>query len=515
VTGTNVREFCEALGVQLFASSNGDAPMRCPNPESHAHEDRHPSASISLEGGAWCCHGCDAKGSAWDLALRAGQSRDDAHELLMRFGLREARQCGAETVAEYKYVDGNEMLLYEVVRFAPKDFRHRRPDGNGGHVWNLSGVERVLYRLPKVIAAVAAGEIVYVVEGEKDVHTLERAGQVATCNSGGAGKWRTEYDAVFRGATVEVIADNDEPGLKHARVVVSSLAGVAHSVRPLVCPNGHKDISDYIAAGGTLDQLEELPTPEREAESLTELTVDKILEAAKLGNEDTDGKSAPEILKMIRGGKNTASEIVDAVKQADVVLFHDDAQRGYASFERDGHRETWPVRSRSFKLFSRRAYYQATEKTPSGSAIDDAVAQLESEAIFSGEEFEVHLRIAEVDGCIYVDLGDAEWRCVQISPIGWTVLDQHPVRSIRTGAMLPMPEPTRGGDIEMLREYLNVEDDGWRLTVGALVSFYVPAAHSPYSNYTASMAAPEHRRPSSSQADRPEQGAAASSPEER
>ena len=83
-----------------------------------------------------------------------------------------------------------------MVRFDPKDFRQRKPDGAGGWDWRLNGARRVLYRLPAVLEAVAArrGRDV-VVEGEKDVHALEKLGIAATCNPGGAGKWSRQYSA--------------------------------------------------------------------------------------------------------------------------------------------------------------------------------------------------------------------------------------------------------------------------------------------------------------------------------
>jgi hypothetical protein len=70
----------------------------------------------------------------------------------------------------------------------PKEFRQRRPDGRGSWVWRLGDIRRVPFRLPQVVEAVAGGRWVVVVEGEKDVLTLERYGIVAICNAGGAGK---------------------------------------------------------------------------------------------------------------------------------------------------------------------------------------------------------------------------------------------------------------------------------------------------------------------------------------
>lgn len=177
------------------------------------------------------------------------------------------RRCPTETPQEpdvvYDYVDEHGELLYQVCRYVTpegKTFRQRRPDGAGGWIWSLGDTRRVLYRLPAVLAAVKAGELVYVVEGEKDVETLGSLGLVATCNMGGAcdkpEKWRPEWSECLRGAQVVILPDNDEPGRLHATNVRASLTG-AKTVRvvelPGLLPKG--DVSDWIEAGGTRDQL--------------------------------------------------------------------------------------------------------------------------------------------------------------------------------------------------------------------------------------------------------------------
>jgi 5S rRNA maturation endonuclease (ribonuclease M5) len=165
-------------------------------------------------------------------------------------------------VAEYDYVNPAGVLLYQVVRFEPKDFRQRKPDGRGGWVWGMSGVERVLYRLPNVLQAVAAGSPVFVVEGEKDVAALELLGMVATCNVGGAGKWLDSYTATLAGAVVILIADKDAPGCAHVDKVARALHGKAREVYTMELPDrdGHKvkDAADWVAAGGSADELSDL-----------------------------------------------------------------------------------------------------------------------------------------------------------------------------------------------------------------------------------------------------------------
>lgn len=94
-------------------------------------------------------------------------------------------------IATYDYLDERGQLVYQVVRFEPKGFAQRRPDGNGGWIWNLDGVTRLPYRLSELLAA-DRSEIVFVCEGEKDVDRLRTLGLAATCNSEGAEKFRPE-----------------------------------------------------------------------------------------------------------------------------------------------------------------------------------------------------------------------------------------------------------------------------------------------------------------------------------
>ena len=169
-------------------------------------------------------------------------------------------------VAAYNYVDETGQLLYQACRYEPgrdgrkKDFTQRAPDGRGGWNWSMEGVPKVLYRLPEVLAAVAAEATVYIVEGEKDADQLTLYDLTATTNVAGAGKWRDEYTAALHGAHVVILPDNDPPGASHGDTVASSLYGNVASLKvvplPELPPKG--DVSDWLAAGHTLDELHAL-----------------------------------------------------------------------------------------------------------------------------------------------------------------------------------------------------------------------------------------------------------------
>lgn len=234
------------LGEVTGHVASGKSDWRCP-----AHDDSTASLSVtrSDRGVIVHCHaGCQIDDVLRALSLTKADLFDSAQN-----GDRPAKR---ELVDTYDYLDESGELLFQVVRFRDPDgkkaFQQRRPLPDGGYEWKLGDVRRVLYRLPKVIAAVQAGDVVFVVEGEKDVEAIERTGGVATCNAGGAGKWRKDYAEVLRGADVIVVPDQDPPGTKHAADVEASLSGVARSVRVLA-PLAGKDAADHLAAGHSLE----------------------------------------------------------------------------------------------------------------------------------------------------------------------------------------------------------------------------------------------------------------------
>lgn len=216
------------------------------------------SLCVSIKAGIWHDHEAGQGGGVIDL-VRAQRSLDKPGAM----GWLQARghlPRPKGEVAAYSYTDADGALLFQVVRFEPKDFRQRRPDGAGGWIWKMAGVQRVIYRLPAVVAAVQAGNVVFVVEGEKAADALAGLGVTATCSPGGANKWRRDYGKPLAGADVLILPDNDDPGRQHAAAVAKALRGAAARVRVLELPNlpPKGDVADWIAAGGTGAGLAEL-----------------------------------------------------------------------------------------------------------------------------------------------------------------------------------------------------------------------------------------------------------------
>jgi predicted P-loop ATPase len=165
-------------------------------------------------------------------------------------------------VATYDYTDLQGTVVHQTVRYNTKDFKQRRPNPAqpGAWVWNLKGVRTVLYRLPELVAAVQAGETIYLPEGEKDVDNLRRLELAASTNPQGAGKWRKPYNQWLQGAHVVILPDCDDAGRWHAEQVARHLHGIAASVKVVALPGLPEkgDVSDWLATGGTREALEHL-----------------------------------------------------------------------------------------------------------------------------------------------------------------------------------------------------------------------------------------------------------------
>jgi len=254
----------------------GEPNLKLSKPPLDVRFGSRGSISADFINGRWYDHETERGGGVLDLiSHKTGRNRGEAQAWLKREGFFNAppspaprpaapmRQLG-EVVATYDYVDEQANLLFQVVRFDPKDFRQRRPARpdddptkvKNGWVWGVKDTRSVPYHLPDLIKGVAAGRRIFIAEGEKDANNLRSLGFVATTNPGGARKWRQEFSAFFRRSNVVVVADNDDAGRLHAEEVAASLYGIAGEVRVLdvqaqwpVC-GPKEDISDWIVVLG-------------------------------------------------------------------------------------------------------------------------------------------------------------------------------------------------------------------------------------------------------------------------
>lgn len=161
----------------------------------------------------------------------------------------------------FEYQDETGELRHWVERIEyedkPKVCIPWRPDGKGGRVKGLDGIERIPYRLPETIEAVQRGATVFLCEGEKNTEDVISLGLAATTNSGGALSWKDGFSDYLKGADVVILEDNDQAGRDRTEKVTRSLWGKAKTIKVLRFTDLPEkgDISDWRDAGGTKEEL--------------------------------------------------------------------------------------------------------------------------------------------------------------------------------------------------------------------------------------------------------------------
>jgi hypothetical protein len=238
-------------------------------------------------------------------------------------------------------------------------------------------------------------------------------------------------------------------------------------------PDGHRNVSLASLAGtmrrrGMSQEAIEaalLAENQRCSPPLSKKEVAKIAES--IGQYPEGGGEAQDDRK----SKPTQAELL--IKLAgDAELFHDANLKGFATIAVDAHLETWPIRSKGFRSWLLRRFFQATGKAPGSQAMQDALGVLEAQAHFDGPEHEVYVRVAHVDGKIYIDLANKYWLGVEITPQGWRVVDNPPVKFRRPRGLAAMPTPQPGGSLDDLRAYINCRPEDWPLVVAWILGAF-------------------------------------------
>ena len=177
----------------------------------------------------------------------------------------ETPHTTTQEAGRYTYRNAEGQPLFQVRRLhllndegerVSKRFVQYRYD-EGRWLPGLEETERVIYRLPEIKKAITRGEVIYIVEGEKCVHTLHALGLEATTTPMGANAWKPEYIAQLAGAKIIIIPDNDEPGFNHARAIAEDLFPHCEWVKfcdlPHLAPG--EDVHDWLEAGRTLEDF--------------------------------------------------------------------------------------------------------------------------------------------------------------------------------------------------------------------------------------------------------------------
>lgn len=168
---------------------------------------------------------------------------------------------------------------------------------------------------------------------------------------------------------------------------------------------------------------------------------------------------------------NHANILINFTEDEGVELFHTKDKDAYVDVDNEERRETYNVRSKGFQHWLRGQFFEKTGSAPTSESLQTALATIEAKAIFKGEKREVFLRIGTFEGRIYIDLAGDDWRSIEIDTKGWRVIPKPPIRFRRTAGMQELPTPKKGGSIDELKEFLNVQsDDDFVLLVAWLLT---------------------------------------------
>jgi hypothetical protein len=238
------------------------------NPErstkTERHFPNHAGLFVNIEKNKWFSHGNAAGGDALDLVRFINQCDfKGGTDWLRSHGHIEQRRAvngHRQLVAIHEYTDETGAVLFCKLRFDPKEpngFEQRRPDGNGGWIYDLNGVRRVPYHLMEVNETIANGQPTFLVEGEKAADRLRARGVTATCTTDKPKQWGRLYADFFNGGDVIVLPDHDKPGEKQCALQANALVGHAKRVRVLRLPGlaETEDPYDWIEHGGTAEAL--------------------------------------------------------------------------------------------------------------------------------------------------------------------------------------------------------------------------------------------------------------------
>ncbi len=280
------------------------------------------------------------------------------------------------------------------------------------------------------------GERLFLCEGIETGLALRQAAGVPVWVVGSASGFGTA-DVPSSVKEVIIVADNDQDGLESATKAVERLRTGSRRSALLVPERSGDDFNDVLVRDGA------------QAIRQAIATLDHV---PAQPSDDTDKKggnpSQATILADLAGGEE---------------YFLSSAGLPFVTAKIKGMRQTWPLRSEPFHDYLALRFWEDQQRAPSAQAVADAKAILSGRARFEGEVHRVHFRVASHGDCMYLDLVNDRWEVIEISPDGWRVITDPPVKFRRARGMLPLPYPVPGGTVEELWRFANVTKERDRL----------------------------------------------------
>jgi hypothetical protein len=365
---------------------------------------------------------------------------------------------------------------------------NRSPSHNPAVGGNLGDPLRslTLHRLSEL----ADADRVYVTESKKCADLVRSLGLIATTSGRGAQSvHKTDWTALSAKRVI-ILPSLGSAGSDYADAVAKQLAKLKDQpeVRVVCLPGLTKegdDIEQWLQERDwqpvecIRDELEQI------AAETAPLDRDQDTGDDADDEEPHTRKSADEGITENRKSREP-SQSEALIKLGEAATYSRTPEgKAYARIRVGDHDEVYAVRNKAFKQWLTHLFYVHGRRTaPSSEAMQSALSTLEAKAAVEGEVVQVHLRVAGVNGSdgptLYLDLVDECWRAVEVNAQGWEVVENPPVLFRRTNTMRPLPEPTRGGSIDDLRQFVNVgSEDDFRLFVAVLCAYLRPTGPYP------------------------------------
>ena len=471
----------------------------CPWPENHKHGDADPSCRLSPEKNTFYCDPCGNGGGVKDLARALGvdlrelsgfnatsarkppmkrrltfvSSGPVSTEVRNLFADQLTKPYDPETWAAFGvlegsvHVEGRPEKTDEAIGFPLVDggyHVYRFRNSNKKQRWRFSDGGKA----GLITAGLDRDGVVILAEGEWDAMRAYALGYAVATSTGGASTFRKSWVTNLEPRSYVVIYDTDTAGRNGSAKVTAALqqAGLPYSEVLLEFDDeaDGNDLSDFVAAYGE-ERFREVVTEAHEAVSRG----DGSCSAAAVNRE------------------SQADRLVRYALGSGVHLFHNELEEGFVRVPVKAHLETWRCKSKPFKQWLAYTFWMCEKKAAKSDVVNTAVAVLEAQARFEGQEHELAVRVAQTADGLWYDLCDSKWRAVHITGIGWSIVDEPPILFSRRSHEQPQVDPVHGGDLHDLLRLVNLADPASEIlvlvfVVGALVEGIprpIPMVHGP------------------------------------
>lgn len=169
---------------------------------------------------------------------------------------------------------------------------------------------------------------------------------------------------------------------------------------------------------------------------------------------------------------SAAAELIRMVIEKGKLFYDPKTERAYITADIDGLDSTMAINGKQFTEWLAFQYYRTSGQSANEASIKQARFALSGIAKFDGEQQQVNLRVADHNGGHYIFLADDQMRTVEVLPTGWRIVEDSPVKFWKPSSMQPLPIPKRGGDLNLIWDFVNIKQRDRPLLLAWILESY-------------------------------------------